>query len=58
MVYACKVKGSEEVEKLGRVVEMNVLCISDQDHQWFEIAVDHASKFEVIFDIKPTTYGL
>ena len=48
MVYACKVKGLEEVETLGRLVEMNVLCISDQDHQWCEIAVNHASKFEVI----------
>ena len=28
MVYTCNVKGWEEVEKL---VEMNVLCIVDQD---------------------------
>ena len=47
MVYACKVKGLEEVEKLGRLLEMNVLCIFDQDHQWLMIAVDHTSKFEV-----------
>ena len=29
MVYACNMKGLEEVEKLA---EMNVLCIVDQDH--------------------------
>ena len=33
MVYACNVKGLEEVEKLGRLVEMNVLCTVDQDRQ-------------------------
>ena len=33
VLYACNVKGLEEVEKLGRLVEMNVLCIVDQDHQ-------------------------
>ena len=48
MVYACKKKGLEEVENLGRLVEMNVLCIVDQGHQWWVIAVDHTSKFEVI----------
>ena len=48
MVYACSVKGLEEVEKLSRLVEMNVLCIADQDHQWWVIAVDHTSKFKVI----------
>ena len=48
MVYACSMKGLEEVEKLGRLVEMNVLCIVDQDHQWWVIAVDHTSKFKVI----------
>ena len=32
MVYACNVKGLEEVEKLGRLVEMNALCIVDQNH--------------------------
>ena len=48
MVYACKKKGLEEVEKLGRLVEMNILCIVDQDYQWWVIAVDHTSKFEVI----------
>ena len=25
-------------------VEINVLCIVDQDHQWWVIAVDHTSK--------------
>ena len=48
MVYACNVEGLEKVEKLGSLVEMNVLCIVDQDHQWWVIAVDHTSKFEVI----------
>ena len=48
MVYASKKKGLEEVEKLGRLVDMNVLCIVDQDHQWWVIAVDHTSKSEVI----------
>ena len=48
MVYACNVKGLDEVEKLGRLVEMNVLCIVDHDHQWWVIVVDHTSKFEVI----------
>ena len=33
MVYACNVKGLEEVEKLGRLVKINVLYIADQDHQ-------------------------
>ena len=51
MVYACNVKGLDEVEKLGRVVKMNVLCIIDQYHQWWVIAVDHNSKFEVIQSI-------
>ena len=48
MVCACNVKGLDEVEKLGRLVEMNVLCIVDHDHQWWVIVVDHTSKFEVI----------
>ena len=33
VLYARNVKGLKEVEKLGRLVEMNVLCIVDQDHQ-------------------------
>ena len=48
MVYTCNLKELGEVEKLGRLVEMNVLCIVDQDHQWWVIAVDHTSKFKVI----------
>ena len=35
--------------KLKSWVEINVLCIIDQDHQWWLIAVDHASKFKVIY---------
>ena len=34
--------------KLKSWVEMNVLCIVDQDHQWWVIAADHTSKFKVI----------
>ena len=48
MVCACNVKGLKEVEKLGRLVEMNVLFNVDQDHQWRVIAVDHTSKFDII----------
>ena len=35
MAYACNVKGLEEVEKMSRkdFVWVNVLCITDQDHQ-------------------------
>ena len=32
-------------------VEMNVLCIVDQDHQWLVIAVGYASKFKLILSI-------
>ena len=32
--------------KLTNWVEMNVLCIVDQDHQWWVIAVEHTSKFQ------------
>ena len=39
MVYTCNAKELEEVE-------MNVLCIFDQDHHWRMIAVDHNSKFK------------
>ena len=48
MVYTCNLKELGEVEKLGRLVEMNVLCIVDQNHLWWVIAVDHNSKFEFI----------
>ena len=41
-------KGLEEIEKLGRLIEMNVPCIVDQDHQWWVIAVDHTVKLKVI----------
>ena len=34
--------------KLKIWVEMNVLYIFDQDHQWSVIAVDHTSKFKAI----------
>ena len=34
--------------KLKSWVEMNVLCIVDQDHQRSMIAVDHTSKFKAI----------
>ena len=34
--------------KLKSWVEMNILCIADQDHQWWVIAVDHTSNFKVI----------
>ena len=37
--------------KLKSWVEMNVLCIVDEDHQWWVIAVDHTSKFEVNYPI-------
>ena len=46
MVYTCSVKGWR---KLKSWVEMNVLCIVDKDHQWWVIAVDHTSKFKVIW---------
>ena len=32
-------------------VEMNVLCIVDQDHQWLGVAVGHTSKFKAIWSI-------
>ena len=49
--------GSWKVE--NEWVEMNVLCIADQDHHWQVIAVDHISKCKShLVDIKPTTYGL
>ena len=41
-------KGSK---KLKRWVEMNVLCIIDEDHQWWVIVVDHTNKFKVIYSI-------
>ena len=34
MVYTCNVKG-----KLKNWVEMNILCTTDQDHQWWVITV-------------------
>ena len=41
-----------QCERVGGIlkcwVEMNVLCIVDQDHQWWVIPVDHTSKFKVI----------
>ena len=51
MVYAFNVKRLEEVEKLGGLVEMNALSIVDQNHLWWVLAVDHTSKFEVIYPI-------
>ena len=51
MVCACNVTGLKDVEKLGRLVEMNVLFNVDQDHQWWVIAVDHTSKFDIIWSI-------
>ena len=45
MVYTCSVK---RWRKLKSLVEMNVLCIVEKDHQWWVIAVDHTSKFKVI----------
>ena len=32
-------------------VEMNVLCIVDQDYQWWVISVDHTSKCKVSYSI-------
>ena len=55
MVYTCNVKGVEQIKKC--LVEMNVLCSTDQDHQWWVIAVYCSSKFKAI-DRKATTYGL
>ena len=37
--------------KLKSWVEMNALCIVDEGHQWWVIAVDHTSKFKVILSI-------
>ena len=50
MVYTCKVKGTIS-RKLKSWVEMNVICIVDEDHQWWVISVDHTSKFKVIQSI-------
>ena len=49
MASTCKVKGLEEVGKMGKKEsEVNVSCIVDQDHQIWAIAVDHSSKFKDI----------
>ena len=29
-------------------VEINALCIADQNHQWWGIIIDHISKFKPI----------
>ena len=47
MVYTCAAMG-KGWRKLKSWGEMNVLWITDQDHQWRVIAVDHTSKFKVI----------
>ena len=36
-------------KKLESWVEINVLCIVDQDHQWLEVAVGHTSKFKAMW---------
>ena len=39
------------LRKLKGWEEMKVLCINDQDHQWWVIAVDHTNKFKAIKSI-------
>ena len=47
--YTWNMKGLKEVERLG--LEINVLCLVDQDHQKWVIAVDYNNKFKAIYSI-------
>ena len=59
MSNTSSVKGLEEVENMGRtwMYFASALCIVDQVHQRWAIAVDQCSKFEVSLMVHPRLMG-
>ena len=46
MVCVCNAQLLEELEKLDR---NELICIVDQDHQWWVIVVHHTKNFKAIY---------